>query len=102
VAFYVVFVQAEREFIHIAGKMFLAGVVVDAVQPVSENSEYAFNAVCRDAAPRIFSFRVVYSFMRVVFRKALVGGQLIGMERRAFRDGLANGTLNRPRADPIK
>src|SRR4051812_14004874 len=59
VALHVPLVEPEGELVDVAAKVFVAGVVIDAVQPALQDSPNGLDAVRVDAIARVFARAVV-------------------------------------------
>src|SRR5258708_453694 len=95
VASNVAVVQAERELIHIAAKMFLADLVVDAVQSALEDRPHALNTVCARYSANVLASRVIHTLLAEEQTvQIIVGSMLIGEESRTDFDVTVNGVLD--------
>lgn len=95
---HVAFVQPEGKFIDVAGKMLLAGVVINSDQAALKNGEHGLNRVSRHAVLNVFALAVIDR--RVIEKQSAhsgVGQMLIGMQCRSDFDILHNHVLDRLR-----
>ena len=91
VAIYAAIVQSESEFIDVAAKVFLAHVVIDAVDAALQNCPGAFDSIHSYIAPDKFSETVIDRFVseeKTV--KLAVSCRFVGVDRRARLDVFIN------------
>ena len=88
---YVALIQAERELVNVAAKVFLAGVMIDTDQSALHDREHAFHAVRGHVIADIFAIAMVDGFViEEQSAKAAVNASLIGVQRSASGDVLVN------------
>src|SRR5579862_141025 len=103
---HVALIQPERELVNVAMQVLVAGVVIDAMQATLQDSPNALNTVGRHAiVPDVLASAMNDGFVLVVAVQSGIAAVLIGMDRRARLDALANfhaqrlgiGAVNGPR-----
>lgn len=91
----VTIVQAKRELVDVACEMFLADLMVDAIQTALEDGPHALDAVRTRHTAHIFVGGVIDAMLLVEQAiKSVIRSMLISKESRASFDVLVDGVLN--------
>lgn len=86
-ALHVAVVQSESELVNVAGKMFRAGVMIDANESAFQHGPHRFNAVGADTVPHVLTCAMVYRLMlEACFVNASVSAVIVCVEGRAGCD----------------
>jgi hypothetical protein len=94
--FDVSFIQTKRKFIDVAAKMFLARMVIDAIDAALHDRKNALDAVCSHVIADIFTLAVIDHI--VIERQASntnIGTSFVSMDSRSEFDILQNRGLDR-------